>query len=154
PARSYPEEDAMNVREVMTSNPVCCLPEDTAQTVARQMCQSNVGSIPIMSDRQSKKLTGIVTDRDLCCSVVAQGLDPATTPIREHMHKNPVVCRADERVESAEHAMQKHQVRRVPVVDQQGSVVGIVSQADIALKHEPQQISRTVTEISRARAAA
>lgn len=143
----------MNIRDVMTSNPTCCLPEDTAQSVARIMCKANVGSIPVVSDRQSRKLTGIVTDRDLCCSIIAQGLDPATTTIREHMHKNPVSCRVDERVESAEHAMQKHQVRRIPVVDQQGSVVGIVSQADIALKHEPQQISRTVTEISRARVA-
>ncbi len=143
----------MNIREIMTSNPTCCLPEDTAQTVARIMCKANVGSIPVISDRQSKKLTGIVTDRDLCCSVLAEGLDPKTTSIRDHMHKNPVVCRADERVESAEHAMQKHQVRRVPVVDEKGSVVGIVSQADIALKHEPQQISRTLTEISRARVA-
>ncbi len=138
----------------MTSNPTYCLPEDTAQSVARSMGKANVGSVPVISDRQSRRLTGIITDHDLCCSIVAQGLDPATTAIREHMHKNPVVCRADERVDSAEHVMQKHQVRRIPVVDRQGSVVGIVSQADIALKHEPQQISRTVTEISRARAVA
>jgi CBS domain-containing protein len=143
----------MNIREIMTSNPACCLPEDTAQSVARMMCKANVGSIPVISDRQSKKLAGIVTDRDLCCSIVAEGLDPKTTSIREHMHKNPVSCRPEDRVESAEHAMQKNQVRRIPVVDQQGSVIGIVSQADIALKHEPQQISRTVTEISRARVA-
>lgn len=144
----------MNVREVMSSNPVCCLPEDTAQTVARQMCQSNVGSIPIMSDRQSKKLTGIVTDRDLCCSVIAQGLDPATTPIREHMRKNPVACRPDDSLESCEQAMQRHQVRRIPVVDEQGRCVGIVAQADVALNRGPQQVSKTVAEISRSNRAA
>ncbi len=144
----------MIIRDIMTSNPAFALPDDTAQSVARKMCESNVGSIPVVSDRESRKLTGIITDRDLCCSVVARGLDPVKTPIRDYMHHNPVVCRPDERVESAEHAMQKHQVRRVPVVDEQGRCIGIVSQADIALKHEPQQVSRTVTEISRSRAAA
>jgi CBS domain-containing protein len=144
----------MNIRDLMTLEPACCTPEDTAQTVARMMCESNVGAIPVVSDRETRKLTGIITDRDLCCSVIARGLDPASTRIREHMHHNPVVCRPGERVESAEHAMQKHQVRRIPVVNEQGCCVGIVSQADIALKHEPQQVSRTVTEISRARAGA
>lgn len=143
----------MHIRDIMTPNPACCTPEDTAQSVARMMCESNVGAIPVVSDRKTQKLTGIITDRDLCCSVVARGLDPSKTPIRESMHNSPVVCHADDRVESAEHAMQKHQVRRVPVVDDQGRCIGIVSQADIALKHEPQQISRTVTEISRSRAA-
>jgi CBS domain-containing protein len=144
----------MHIRDIMTLNPACCTPEESAQTVAQMMCESNVGAIPVVSDRKTQKLTGIITDRDLCCSVIARGLDPVKTPIRESMHHNPVVCRPDERVESAEHAMQKHQVRRVPVVDEQGRCIGIVSQADIALKHEPQQISRTVTEISRLRAAA
>lgn len=141
----------MNVREVMTSNPVCCLPEDTAQTAARMMCESNVGSIPIVSDRQSRKLTGIITDRDICCTIVAQGLDPVSTPVSEHMHRNPVVCRPDESVENCERSMQKHQVRRIPVVDERGCVLGIVAQADVALKHDSQQVSRTVAEISKSR---
>jgi CBS domain-containing protein len=142
----------MNIRDIMTSNPACCVPEDTAQTVAKMMCDSNVGSIPVVTDRQSKKLAGIITDRDLCCSVVAKGLDPAMTSIREYMRTNPVACRPTEDVESCERAMQKHQIRRIPVVDQNGCCIGIVSQADIALKHEPSHLSRTVTEISRSRA--
>lgn len=139
----------MNVREVMTSNPVCCLPQDTAQTAARMMCESNVGSIPIVSDRQSRKLAGIITDRDICCTVVAQGLDPVSTPLSEHMHRKPVSCRPSDSIESCAQSMQKHQVRRIPVVDEQGCVVGIVAQADVALKLGSPQVSRTVTEISR-----
>lgn len=139
----------MNVREVMTSNPICCLPGDTAQTAARMMCESNVGSIPVVSDRQSRKLTGIITDRDICCTLVAQGLDPVSTPVSEHMHRKPVACRPNDSIESCEQAMQRHQIRRIPVVDEQGCVLGIVAQADIALKHGSQQVSRTVSEISK-----
>ena len=139
----------MNIREIMTTKPSCCLPEDTAQTVAKMMCDSNVGSIPVVTDRKSRKLVGIITDRDLCCTIVAKGLDPAVTSIREYMRSNPVACRPDESLETCEHAMQKHQVRRVPVIDQNGCCIGIVSQADIALKDDSQKVSRTVAEISR-----
>lgn len=144
----------MNVRDAMTPNPVCCLPGDSAQSVARMMCERNVGSIPVVADRQSQKLVGMITDRDLCCSVVAEGRDPVSTAIREYMRKDPVSCHPEDSLESCEQAMQKHQIRRVPVVDQQGCCMGIVAQADIALKHEPQKVSKTVSEISRPGAAA
>ena len=141
----------MNVREIMTPNPVCCLPEDSAQTVESIMCQYNIGSVPVVSDRNSEKLAGIVTDRDLCCTIVAQGLDPATTAIRPFMHDNPVSCRPDETLESCERTMQKHQIRRIPVTDERGRCIGIVAQADLALSHDPQHVHQTIAEISRTR---
>lgn len=141
----------MNVQEIMTPNPVCCLPEDTAQTVASIMCQFSVGSVPVVSDRNSEKLTGMVTDRDLCCTVIAQGLDPATTAIRPFMHDSPVSCRPNESLESCERKMQKHQVRRIPVTDEQGRCIGIVAQADLALSDNSQRVHQTVAEISRTR---
>src|SRR6266700_2378832 len=79
----------MVVRDIMTPNPACCLPGGTAQAVARKMCENNVGSIPVIIDQESRKLTGIITDRDLWCSIVAKGLDPASTPIREHNASRP-----------------------------------------------------------------
>src|SRR5207245_9338820 len=72
---SYERRIAMNVREVMTSDPVCCVPGDTAQSVAKIICEHNVGSIPVVTDQQSRKLTGIITDRDLSWSIIAQPLD-------------------------------------------------------------------------------
>ena len=66
----------MKTREVMSENPVCCLPN--AQAVARMMCEQNIGLIPVVSDQQSKRLLGVITDRDLCCSIVARGLDAKT----------------------------------------------------------------------------
>jgi CBS domain-containing protein len=139
----------MKVREVMTPDPVCCVPGDTAQSVAKIMCEHNVGSIPVVADQQSRKLTGIITDRDLCCSIIAQGLDAKTTSIQKHMRQNPVACRDGENLDGCEQAMQKHQIRRIPVVDGDGRCIGIVAQADLALKDKPEKVSKTVTEISR-----
>jgi CBS domain-containing protein len=139
----------MKVKEVMTSNPVCCVPADTAQRVATIMCEHNVGAVPIVLDQQSRKLAGIITDRDLCCSIIAQGFDPQNTQIQKYMQQNPVVCRDDENLDSCEKAMQSHQIRRIPVIDGDGRCIGIVSQADLALKDKPDKVSKTVAEISR-----
>jgi len=140
----------MKVREIMSSNAVCCLPSDTAQTVARLMRERNVGSIPVVSDQQSKKLIGMVTDRDLCVGIVADGLDPKTTRVEKFLTAHPVSCREGENVENCERAMQERQVRRIPVVDAEDRVIGIVAQADLALKEKPDRVHKTVAEISRA----
>ena len=139
----------MKIKEVMSENPVCCLPTDTAQAVARMMCERNIGSIPVVSDQQSKELMGVITDRDLCCAMIAGGLDPKSTAIQKFITANPITCRDGENIDKCERAMQEHQVRRVPVVDGQNHVIGIVSQADLALKGKPERLSRTVAEISK-----
>ena len=143
----------MTVREVMTPNPVCCVPGDTTQSVAKIMCEHNVGSMPVVVDQQSRKLTGIITDRDLCCSIIAQGLDPKNTTIQKYMRQNPVACRDGEDLDGCEQAMQQHQIRRIPVVDGDGRCIGIVAQADLALKDRPEKVSKTVADISRPHAA-
>ena len=139
----------MKIKEVMSQNPACCLASDSAQAVARMMCERNVGSIPVVSDHQSKQLLGMITDRDLCCSVIAAGLDPKTTPIQKFIATKPVTCRDGENIDHCGKVMQEHQVRRVPVVDGQNQVIGIVSQADLALKGKPEHVSKIVAEISK-----
>ena len=143
----------MKVREIMSRDPVCCVPEDTVQSVASKMCENNIGSLPVVSDRDSKKLLGIVTDRDLCCTIIAQGLDATTTKVRPFMHDKPVTCRPDHDVENCEKAMQEHQIRRIPVVDDRGCCIGMVAQADIALAVGAKDVHKTVAEISRTRPA-
>jgi CBS domain-containing protein len=137
----------MKVKEVMSANPACCTPDDSAQNAAKMMCDRSVGSIPVI-DRQSRTLLGIITDRDLCCSIVARGLDAKTTPIQEFITHNPVTCRDGENLEKCERLMQEHQVRRIPVVDGENHVIGIVAQADLALKDKPEKVSKTVAAIS------
>jgi signal-transduction protein with cAMP-binding, CBS, and nucleotidyltransferase domain len=65
----------MKIKEVMSLNPACCTPNDSAQMVARIMRDRSIGSIPVVIDQQSRELVGVITDRDLCCSIVANGLD-------------------------------------------------------------------------------
>jgi len=139
----------MKIREVMSPNPVCCLPTDSAQRLARTMCDHNIGSVPIVIDQDARKLVGVITDRDLCCSVVADGLDPKATAIEKFMTLNPVTCREGENVENCERLMQEHQIRRIPIVDAEDRVIGIVAQADLALKDKPERVSKTVAEISK-----
>ena len=139
----------MKIREVMSPHPVCCLPTDSAQRVARIMCERGIGSVPVVMDQDSRRLVGLITDRDLCCSVVADGLDPKTTTIEKFMTLNPVICREEEDVENCERLMQEHQIRRIPIVDAEGGVIGIVAQADVALKDKSDRVSKTVAEISK-----
>lgn len=140
----------MKVRDVMTSNPHCCLPTDSAQKVAAQLRDHNVGSMPVVSDKDSRVLVGMITDRDLCCSVLADGLDARKTTIDKIFTRDTVTCRDGENVEKCEKAMQDHQVRRIPVVDGEGKCIGIVAQADLALKEkQPEKVQKTVTEISK-----
>ena len=138
----------------MTSDPVCCLTTDSAQHVAGVLRKLNVGSIPVVTDHQSRKLIGIVTDRDLCCSVVANGLDPQSTPIEKSISMNPVACRESENLDDCERLMQERQVRRIPIVDGDGRVIGIVSLADLALKDRPEKVAKTVAEISKPQSSA
>jgi CBS domain-containing protein len=125
------------------------VPTDSAQKVAKALCEQDVGSILVVNDQQSRTLVGIITDRDLCCSVVAQGLDPKTTAIEKYISLNPVTCREGENLDSCERLMQEHQVRRIPIVDGEGRVIGIVSLADLALKEKPERVAKTLAEVSK-----
>ena len=140
----------MKIREIMSRDPACCVLSDTAQTVAKILCDRNIGSMPVVADQQSRKLVGTITDRDLCCSVIAKGMDPKITPIEKLLTLAPLTCRDGENIETCERLMQEHQVRRIPIVDAEDRVIGIVSQADLALKDKPERVSKTVAEISKA----
>jgi CBS domain-containing protein len=144
----------MKVQDAMTPDPVCCLTTDNAQKVAEILCKQDIGSIPVVTDHESRKLIGMITDRDLCCSVVADGLDAQTTPIEKFVSLNPVACREGENLDDCERLMQEHQVRRIPIVDGDGRVTGIVSQADLALKDRPEKVAKTVAEVSKPQASA
>ena len=139
----------MKVRDAMTLDPVCCLTTDSAQKVAGILSKQGIGSMLVVSDHESRKLIGIITDRDLCCSVVAKGLNPQSTPIENFISRNPFACREGDSLDNCERLMQEHKVRRVPIVDADGRVIGIVSQADLALKDKPEKVAKTVAEVSR-----
>lgn len=144
----------MKVRDAMTPDPVCCLMTDSASRVAGLLYKQGVGAIPVVTDHESRTLIGIITDRDLCCSVVVDGLDGQTTAIEKFVSLNPVACREGENLDDCEQLMQEHQVRRMPIVDGDGRVIGIVSQADLALKDQPEKVAKTVAEVSKPKTSA
>jgi CBS domain-containing protein len=118
------------------------------------LCKQGVGSIPVVADHESRKLIGIITDRDLCCSVLADGLDAQTTVIEKFVSLNPIACREGENLDDCEQLMQEHQIRRIPIVDGDGRVIGIVSQADLALKDNPEKVAKTVAAVSKPKSSA
>ena len=87
--------------EVMTKNPVCCLPDDMVAKVAQLMQRGNIGSIPVIENEQTQKLVGIVTDRDLALRVVAQGHDAKSTKVETVMTRQIVTCRTEDDLQKA-----------------------------------------------------
>ena len=135
--------------DIMTRDPVCCSPDDTAKKAAELMKKEDVGPLPVV-EKASGRLVGIVTDRDLVLNVLARGLDASTTKISEAMTPNPVCCKEEEALEDALEKMSTYQVRRLPVVDAQDRIVGIIAQADIATRIEnPEVAGEVVQEVSK-----
>jgi CBS domain-containing protein len=121
----------MKIKHVMTKDPRCCVSSDTAQRAARIMRDEKAGVVPVIENEQGRKVIGVVTDRDLCMNVVADGRDPRTMPVQDCMTTTVVTCVSHDSVDKATELMRENQIRRIPVVDEQHRLVGIVSMADI-----------------------
>ncbi len=140
----------MRVKQIMTPDPACCVPESTAQDAARLMRNHDCGSIPVVQSISSRRLVGTVTDRDLAVRGLAEGRGP-DAPVRELMTQDPVACVPEDEVEDLRQVMVRELVRRVPVVDADGVLVGIVAQADIAREEgaaSDREVGRIVEAIS------
>ncbi len=139
----------MLVKDLMSSSLVRCTPWDTARAAASLMKAHGVGSIPVVADLLDPLLEGMVTDRDLCCGIVAAGSDASVVQVGDLMSRIPVSCGPEDTLEECEELMQETQVRRLPVVNNRGRCIGIVSQADIALHAPAAQVAKTIKEISK-----
>jgi len=120
--------------DVMTREPACCELGDTAAGAAKIMKAEDVGAVPVCVSRETRKLVGIVTDRDIAVYVVATGRDPNYTQVASVMTRNPFTCHPEDDLQTALNVMESHQVRRIPVVDADGQLVGIIAQADVATR--------------------
>ena len=135
--------------EIMTQNPSCCLPDDMVVKVAKMMSRENIGSIPVIESIETKKLVGIITDRDLALKIVAEGRDPKSTKVDAVMTRKMVTCRAEDDLQLALDAMSAHQLRRIPVVDDKEQILGIIAQADVAIRiDQPEKVAELVKDIS------
>jgi CBS domain-containing protein len=134
-------------REIMTADPACCTRNTTLDQVAKMMVQNNCGGIPVID--VNDRPVGVVTDRDIVCRVVADGKNPIAYTAETCMSQPVVTVQADAPIEQVVSTMEKHQIRRVPVVDERGCCAGIISQADVAGAEPLPEVGELVREVSR-----
>ena len=139
---------AKMARDVMTTDPTRCSRNTTLDEVAKLMRQFDCGEIPIVDTGDQP--IGVVTDRDIVCRVVAEGKNPTAHTADECMTQPVITVSADASLDDVRLAMERHQIRRVLVVDERKCCVGIVSQADVALAGRPGDVGNLVREVSRA----
>jgi CBS domain-containing protein len=135
---------ANSVRDAMTEDPRSIGASASVVEAARLMREEDIGSLPITDDG---KLVGMITDRDIATMVVAEAADPETTSVGDVSSHDPVSVEPDKDIEEALQLMARHQVRRLPVVEN-GRLVGIVAQADIALAENEKRTGELVEAIS------
>jgi CBS domain-containing protein len=137
---------AEGIRGVMTADPRSLESGSNAVEAARLMRDVNVGIIPVV---EGDKLIGTVTDRDIAVRVVAEGKDPAKTTLGEIASRELVTLDPDQDLDEALRLMAHHQVRRLPVVEEDGKLVGIVAQKDVAQHATYEQTGDVVEDISK-----
>ncbi len=133
--------DRITAGDIMTEQPTAVTPETTLQEAAHLMEDLDVGILPVVADRQGGQLAGVITDRDIAVRAVAHGRD-GKTPVAECMTPNVSSVRPDSTVHEVLNVMKREQVRRVPVCDEEGRLVGIIAQADLAVHYAGLDLER------------
>jgi len=134
-----------SIKDVMTSDPCTIDADKSVAYAAKMMRDEDVGVAPIV---ESDKLVGMLTDRDIAVRVVAEGKDPERVTVREVASKQVVTVDPQQDLEEALRIMAKHQVRRLAVVEEDGRLVGVVAQADVAREGDDNETGQLVQEIS------
>jgi CBS domain-containing protein len=137
---------AESIRNVMTSNPRSLESGGGVVEAARLMRDEDVGIVPVVEDG---KLVGTVTDRDIATRVVAEGRSPESVTVGDIASRNLVTIDPQQDLDEALRLMARHQVRRLPVVDEDGTLVGIVAQKDVAMHASEEQTGEVVEDISK-----
>ena len=127
----------MKCHDVITENPVFCLPDDNAGQAARLMRREHISSIPVVTDERRRELIGIISARDLALKVIGESRDANRTSVYDVMTSAVVACRDDDDAISAVMAMEEHDIQRVPVVDYAGCLVGIISREEVWVRVPP-----------------
>jgi CBS domain-containing protein len=142
------KESRMTVRDVMTENPAVCTRTTRLVDVARKMVDCDCGEIPIVDSDTALRPIGVVTDRDIVCRMVAEGRNPADHSAGDCMTSPVATVTPETSLDDCVTVMEERQIRRVPVVDDRGRLVGIVAQSDIARKGSRTLTSDLVREVS------
>lgn len=139
----------MKVRDLMTEKPACATPDMDLSKVAKMMDDYKVGAIPVVENKDSLKVVGVVTDRDIATRAVAKGKNPLEMRAMEIMSTPVVTAKPEDDVKDVARMMEKHMIRRVPVIDESDQICGMIAQADIALKASDQMTANVVQSVSK-----
>jgi len=137
---------AKRISDVMSTNPCAIDADKPVSYAAEMMKQEDVGLAPIV---EGNRLVGALTDRDIVTRVVAEGRDPRSVSVREVASTGIVTIDPREELDEALHLMASNQVRRLPVVEENGRLVGVVAQADVAREAKDKKTGQLVEEISK-----
>jgi CBS domain-containing protein len=138
----------MKVSDLMTRDPACCAPDTSLREVGRLMVEHDCGEIPVCEHASSKRVRGVITDRDIVVRTVAQGRNPLELTAADAMTTPAVTVTPETDLDDCANLMEQRQIRRVPVVDGNGNIVGIVSQADIVRRARDRMAAELVREVS------
>lgn len=133
----------MIVRDIMSRDVEVIAPNSVIQEAASKMKSLDVGSLPVC---ENQRLIGVVTDRDIALRAVAAGRDPNATKVSETMTPELIYCYEDEPVREAAKLMERHQIRRLPILNRDKQLVGIVSLGDLAVETSNEKLSGKVLE--------
>ena len=133
----------MLVREILTKNPEVIRPDASICEAARKMKEADVGMLPVCD---GTRLLGAITDRDLTIRAMAEGRDPNLTHVAAVMSSQVFYCFDDDDLGEAARVMEEKQVRRLPVLDRQNRLVGIIALADLALRSDDEILAEEVLE--------
>ncbi len=136
------------VSDIMTPRPVCCTPNEPIQCAAIIMRDHDCGIVPVVEDRDTMRLVGVITDRDIVVRIVAAGKDPNSEPLKAYCSQGIGTVRPQATLEECRRVMETRQVRRVPVTDEHGRLVGIVAMADLAHALDAAKVGQTLEEVS------
>jgi len=139
----------MTVQEIMTHDPACCTAGNTLVEAAKLMKDCDCGALPVVEDLASLKPEGIITDRDIVVRGLAEEKEPFRTLVQSCMSSSLITVSPDSDIGECMHAMEENQLRRILVVNGQGSVIGIVTQAQIALHAKQEDTGQMLQGISR-----
>ncbi len=146
--RAQSKGSDQKVSELMTRNPECVTERDSIRQAAKFMLDNDAGAIPVIEEG-SRKVIGMITDRDIVVRLVATGRDIDSARVSEAMTRGATTVGQDQAVDSVYEIMSREQIRRVPVVDQNDEIVGIVAVKDLATEDEStQDLAQTVEQIS------
>lgn len=139
----------MRASEVMTHPPICCSRQTSVRNAARMLRKSDIGMLPVVDELWGRRLMGVVTDRDLCLFALTEEHDPALRTVEDCMATDVVTCTPETDVRAVVAVMIDRRVRRVPIVDKDNSVLGVIGISDL-IAHDavgPEEIFRLLSRI-------